>query len=887
MTQKAAFLKLVLQEICKRVYNRYRNINLKRVRVSQVSEDKRNFFISYNKADKQWAKWIAAILEENGYSTYIQAWDFRPGENFVIDMHYALLNSERFIAVMSNDYLNSMYCQAEWASAFSKDPNGQKRLFIPVRIADVNPEGLLPCNIYIDLFGIDEDAAKKRLLNGVDTKKIPRNRPSYPGTPKVRFPGSLPFHNLSYNRNIYFAGRNQILEDIYTTFKNGSIISLAQVITGLGGVGKTQIALEYAYRYAPEYDLIWWVPSETDESILAAYQEFAERLGLLNKEQSNRDLVIEYVLNWMDTHSKWLFIYDNVDKLPTSAWWMPKNNRGNVLITTRYRYNYGTTIDISLFTSEEAISFLTKRTGLKEDKYTSLLAAQLGYLPLALEQAAAYIRNNECTYRDYLKLLNEYGLNLLEDVEENANYKQPVTIIWNISLDKINLPSARQLLNMCSFLASENIDVSLFARNKELLPLELQQDISDKLKFKKVWKELTRYSLLKRQDGDFYSMHRLLQKVVRAQVSEDSQWFLSVLSLLENTYAFSYKSQNDFLLYTPHVEALINAVVGKDLNDEILLKIAALCSEAGYGNHCLGNYPKALEWDQYALKIHIKVLGQDHPKTATSYSNLAVVYNSQGNYTRALKLNQNALKIHEKALGKEHLDTATTYKNIAGVYYMQENYDKALEWYQKTLEIREKVLGKNHPKTATTYNKIALVYNRQKNYTQALEWYKKALEIREKILGKNHPDTAGTYNDIAIVYDNIGDYQEALKWNQKALAINENVLGDKHPKTAITYYNIANVYINLHDFSNAQKWNEKALEIREKVLGKNHPDTAYTYKNIAKIYNLQGEYSKALEWYQKVLRIFEKRLGKNHPASINVKRSIENLSSVLYNSQSQ
>ena len=336
-----------------------------------MGERKKDFFISYNKADKQWAKWIAGVLEENGYSTWIQAWDFRPGDNFVLDMQRALANAERFIAVLSEAYLESLYCQAEWAAAFTKDPNSEKRLFIPVRVADVEPKGLFSAIIYIDLFGKDGKKAEKLLLNGVDTKEIPRNRPSFPGTIRARFPGSLPYHNLPYIRNPYFTGRNQILEEICSKFKSGHTISLTQVISGLGGLGKTQTALEYAYRYADQYDWIWWIPAETESTVLAEYKSFAVGMELLSGDETDRKMIIETVLNWMDTHNQWLFIYDNMDQLTTDTEWWPRDNKGNILITTRNRRSpVGGRVDISVFPEDEAVLFLEKRTGLEYDRET-------------------------------------------------------------------------------------------------------------------------------------------------------------------------------------------------------------------------------------------------------------------------------------------------------------------------------------------------------------------------------------------------------------------------------------------------------------------------------------------------------------------------------------
>lgn len=187
-----------------------------------MKDDKRDFFVSYNKADKQWAKWIAAVLEntkkneDECYTCYLQAWDFRKGDNFVLDMQKALLKSDRMIAVLSKDYLNSEYCQPEWAAAFTKDPSSKKRILIPVRISDVKPDGLLAAINYIDLFGMTEDIAEKALINGVDINDIPRIRPVFPGMHREQFPGSASFKNLIPTSSDFSLGGESTLEKTRT-----------------------------------------------------------------------------------------------------------------------------------------------------------------------------------------------------------------------------------------------------------------------------------------------------------------------------------------------------------------------------------------------------------------------------------------------------------------------------------------------------------------------------------------------------------------------------------------------------------------------------------------------------------------------------------------------
>ena len=194
-------------------------------------------------------------------------------------MQNALENSKRFIAILSPNYLSSPYCQAEFAAAFTEDPNSEQRLFMPMRISDIKLKGLLAAIIYIDLVGVDENEAEKRILNGIDVKDIPRNRPSWSGAKKERDIGTLPFNNLPFSQNHYFIGRNQVLENICIGFESGNAISLTHAIKGMGGIGKTQTALEYAYRYADKYDWIWWVSAETEVAVLAAYRKFAVKMG--------------------------------------------------------------------------------------------------------------------------------------------------------------------------------------------------------------------------------------------------------------------------------------------------------------------------------------------------------------------------------------------------------------------------------------------------------------------------------------------------------------------------------------------------------------------------------------------------------------------------------
>jgi hypothetical protein len=217
-----------------------------------------DFFISYTSADRTWAEWIAWQLEQEGYSTVIQAWDFSVGSNFVLEMNTATTTAERTIAVLSPDYFQSGFTPSEWAAAFKRDPKGERRLLVPVRVRSFDVEGLLGQLVYIDFVDRDEQTARTDLLAGVRQQRAkPTTPPTFPTslpqqTEQPSFPGTLPtLWNVPYPRNPFLTGRDDLLTQLSTALRSGEATALTQpqAISGLGGIGKTQLALEYAYRY--------------------------------------------------------------------------------------------------------------------------------------------------------------------------------------------------------------------------------------------------------------------------------------------------------------------------------------------------------------------------------------------------------------------------------------------------------------------------------------------------------------------------------------------------------------------------------------------------------------------------------------------------------------
>ncbi|MDM8565018.1 tetratricopeptide repeat protein [Candidatus Halobeggiatoa sp. HSG11] len=299
-------------------------------------------------------------------------------------------------------------------------------------------------------------------------------------------------------------------------------------------------------------------------------------------------------------------------------------------------------------------------------------------------------------------------------------------------------------------------------------------------------------------------------------------------------------------------------------NDQALLQQAESLNQQLVKAYQQGKYPQAIELGKRALKIYQQVLG-DHPETATSLNNLALMYESMGEYARAEPLYQKALAIKKTALGENHPRYANSLNNFAELYKSMGDYARAESLHQKALAIRKTALGENHPDYAQSLNNLALLYKSMGDYARAEPFYQQALAIDKIALGENHPDYAIDLNNLAVLYESMGDYARAEPLYQQALAIDKIALGENHPGYATGLNNLAQLYESMGDYARAEPLYQQALAIRKTALGENHSDYAQSLNNLAFLYKSMGDYARAEPLYQKALAIRKTALGENHP----------------------
>ena len=704
----------------------------------------------------------------------------------------------------------------------------------------------------------------------------------------TNIPG-IPMNNLPHTKNPYFTGREEKLKAISDNFMSKEIIALTQSVTGLGGVGKTSIALEHAYRNFNKYETIWWVNAETEQTALDSIREFCLKKKILPDDASASE-IIEALKYWFNNikNKNWLFIYDNVDAEHFNMWfekYLPQTGNGHVLITTRsYFFPKSATINIDIFNDSEAVSFLKKRTGKFGDGFSDelakVLAERLQCLPLAMEQAAAFIEQTPgVTYQDYINLIDKYGVDVFLQKNYIVDYSSSVAITWRISMEKINRDSAVQMFNMCAYFAPTKIPVDLFIRGKEELPIALKTDISDDLARNDIIRDLTRYSLLSCENDNtvqsdenrvFY-MHRLLQEVVQRSFGKNTEWLGYALALVDNAIDWANgdkKSVEAFKIESQHAILIAEKsaiVFARD--EERLDQVVWICNEAGLVCIDLGEPDRALEYFHKALIICDNIYGDNDSDTATTNNNIGLAYTDLNEPKKALKYYNKALSIYYRVFNneREQPEIASTYNNIGGVYNALGKPEKALNYYNKALSIREKILGKEHRSTAMTYNNIGAIYKILGKPIEALKFYEKDMIICEKEYGLEHPQTATAYNNIGGAFVDTGESKKALYYYNKALAIRIKVYGEEHPSIAASYNNIGFVYANADKPKRALAFYRKALKIKEKLFGSEHPDTAISYNNIGGAYDDLEIYERALHFYQKALAIHEKIYGIKHP----------------------
>jgi len=835
----------------------------------------KDFFISYNRADKSWAEWIAWQLEEAGYTTILQAWDFRPGYNFVLEMDKAYKDAERTIIVLSPDFLSSSFTPSEWAVAFKKDPTGEKGQIVPVRVRECELEGLMRSIVYIDLTGMDEDAANKALLGGlIFYRSKPTTPPGFPGlrsvTAEPRFPGALPpIWRVPLIRNPNFTGREVLLGRLHNDL-NSNKYAATIAITGLGGVGKTQLALEYACRHSGDYSCVWWMRSEDPKTLELDYVSLAAALYLPEKDSADQTTIIEAVKYWLDRNENWLLIFDGVQEISDVIRYLPLYGSGHVIITSRNPSwgDIANTLSVDVFDRDESVNFILMRTGQDDYNAANALAEELGDLPLALAQAGTYIKERGYTLENYLNMYMAHRTELLERFKP-FDYPETVATTWEISFQKVELESqaSADLLNLFAFLATNAIPKSLLTKNLVQLPKSLAFSLEDSLRLDEIVYVLLHYGFIVITD-DMLAVNRLVQEVTRYRMSMEDRkiWSSAAVNLLKDAFPNASHDVRNWPLCSlllPH--ALAAAGHAEDLG--VLPEVtASLLGNVALYLHKRAEFSEAKELYEKALAIVENTFGPDHPDVARLANNLGNVLADVGDLEGAKKLYERALRIDEKVYDTDHPNVATDVNNLGTILHDIGDLMGAKKLYERALKIDEAAYGPKHPSVAVRVNNLGSILQDMGDLCGAKKLYERALSINEAAYGPDHPNVAVRVNNLGTILRFQGNLEGAKKCFERALRIDEAAYGPDHPSVARDINNLGRVLQDMGDLESGKRLYERSLAIMEMVYElDHHPEVARSLMNLGSVLQAQGDRGNAEKCFERALRINEGAYGPDHP----------------------
>lgn len=701
--------------------------------------------------------------------------------------------------------------------------------------------------------------------------------------------------NVPFSHNPFFTGREETLAQIRAHFQtdHATALSQPQAMSGLGGIGKTQIALEYAHRYRHDYQAILWTRADTREALISGYVAIAHLLNLPQKDEQDQGLVMQAVLRWLTTQADWLLILDSADDLTLAREFLPTAFDGHLLLTSRAQTMGGLAhrLEVDTMEGEVGALLLLRRAGLvahtasleaaspSDVALASELTEELGGLPLALDQAGAYVEETQCGIARYLQLYRTRRAVLLQRRGGLVlDHPEPVATTWSLSFEKIEQQSsaAADLLRLCAFLHFDAIPEEIITQGAPHLGPWLSPVKVDPLLFDEIIAILGAYSLIRRESrSKTLSIHRLVQAVLRDAMDKKiaRQWANQAVLAVNQVFPngeFATWPRCERLL--PHALACVRLVEQEQITSQ---EAARLLNQTGNYLMQRGRYAEAEPIVQRTYAMCEQVLGADHTLTAYSLGNLAALYQEQGKYDQAESLAQQALTILEQVLeGNDAVPSDSTFflatilNNLATLYQGQGKYAQAEQLFVRACAIWTHTFGPVHPYIAYSQNNLGSLYEEQGRYDNAEALYQQALFASEQALGPNHPLIATCLNNLSGLYLKQKRYTQAEPLLRRALALCETELGPNHPLTAMSLDRLAGLYFLQEAYEQAEPLWRRALLIDEHVLGLNHPRVAITLGNLASLYGAQGNYAHAEPLLKRALSILESVPGKSHPDMI-------------------
>ncbi|MET8157284.1 FxSxx-COOH system tetratricopeptide repeat protein [Sphaerisporangium sp. NPDC005289] len=879
------------------------------------------FFVSHADTDVQWAEWIAAELEGAGYGVILKAWDIRPGDNRLDKIDEALSTCRHTLYVLSAEHDADV---AARTAAQYQELQGKERALIPVRVdegdGDIPPT--IAALVPIDLRGVDdEEEARRRLLAGVADRAERVAREGFPNrsAKRVRFPGAEQevYELRGHRPDPRFIGRDDTLADLYRALRANRPTSAVQAITGLGGMGKTQVAVEYAFRHGVAYDVVWWVRAEDPTTLRGDYAELATELDLPFEQD---DQAIAALRQSLRRRKNWLLIFDNAEDPDELLPLLPERHMGHVLITSRRpEWPHAELRHLDVLPVPAALNYLRQWGRVSSADTARDLAEALGCLPLALAQAASVIADGMAA-TDYLDQLHKQSPELFTR-GPTGNHQATIASTWRVSFGRLadRSPAAVALLRLAAFLGAEAIPLARLVPVPGM-PADLAEALTDPFRRTEATQSLREYSLAKTGDG-LMSIHRIVQAVTRTELAADEAlWAGFALATMSTTFPIEVRDPTSWpTCETMLAHALSSAQHSQRLHIDITETIDLLDRVARYllargrsdqaaavvedalalakslptdaleylrcrntqGLILLsqGNHHKARQAQEEVYQARIQQLGEDHGDTLRAGRDLVEALFHQGKWTEATHLQDRLVDEFTAVLGSEDLETVTASAYQATLLRSAGQYRQAHLLEGRVLEVRRRVLGDEHPDTLKATSNLAATLRELGEYEHARTLEEQVRDALRRLFGDEHPDTLKAGGNLATTLRALGEYEHARTLQEQVRDALRRLFGDEHPDTLTAIANLAATLRALGEYEHARTLQEQGRDARRRLLGHEHPDTLTVTGNLAITLRALGEYEHARTLDEQVRDALRRILGDEHPDTL---KATGNLATTLH-----
>ena len=695
---------------------------------------------------------------------------------------------------------------------------------------------------------------------------------------------------MPYDRNEQFTGREKLLQ----TLRNMLCENISKqwnhrvALYGMGGIGKTQTAIAYVYVNRKNYDKIFWISGATEDSLLSGYMEIATGTKCVPvRPDSNPQTIAKFVLAWLREQSNWLVVIDNLDDITVAKNYLPERAPDkHTLITTRNPNAKGIPacgLEVPLPDLQESMEMLCTLSNMDIEsnlEEAENLVKELGYLPLALDQAASYVYYVTRSFSVFLEFYQKRRVDLHKWLPEgNRQYSHSVATTWLVSFEfiKKDQPQTAKLLQLLAFLNPDMVFIDFLANSKDAFDSKLYETISDPMHFATTLLNLEKFSLVKwSRESNTLSMHRLIQAVVKDEMAERYviSCMMTVVEMCDVAFPRNYENENRSLCrrYNSQVVGpLLN--VGKlrtSRTAEVVLRIGEfLVSDA--------KYEESKQLCVMAVEIFTDVKGNDDQCTLNAKVSLAECLWRHGRLNEAAELLNDAIMIAKRVYGEDHPSTLRAMRHLGMTSWYQGFRDKALEIQKKTLALRRKVLGSEHPETMDAMDNLGLALNSMNHWSEAVAIQEETVGLKTKVFGAEHPSTLNAMINLLGTYvdGHSKPLEEAAALQEKTLEIVERVLGEESRSMPELMTDLGVTYRLLGRSDEAAEMHERAALIGKRILGDDHQHVLNTLHCLAQDYHDQSRLLEALQLCEHVVSTMSDRLGEHHHKTENAKKSLE------------